>query len=338
MTSHCFSGKPIAPLLLVLIAATAVQCTKQKEKNAPTERPTSGMTDKAQPDAKKLQASQDATGGRIDALITKMQHRKHCNRVMGCKSATSLFQYGKAATVPIINALEKHPKSDGFWAMKLIDLLGQLNDKRALPLLKRLLVDGRLEPRCRAAIGLARMKDPSTLPAINRALESPVALSDPAFRTALMLAQDRLNQPSPARRTQAASVFTPSLEALGGLNALYLMLFAEVAGEWPLPEAAKTLRLIARHRSVFARRAAIRAIMRIRDHGSIPTLIARLDDTMPSVRKAAMAALRVITGRTNLTTPDTWKQWCKMTQCRPNTPKIEPVAPQKKKTSKVPSK
>mgnify|MGYP001246341302 CR=1 FL=1 len=257
---------------------------------------------------------------KADAAVTRaladMRVRKRCNRVMGCPPGVRLFQHGRAAIPAILKVLERGRHADGYWVVKLLDYLGQLDDVRALPVLYQLLEDPRTEVHSRAAIALARLGKRSSRGPLKAALEAGRFPKDAAYRAALLWALSRVSKPDPRRRQEVLAAFPPETSTLGGHNPLALMLFADIAGEWPLPQAAPTLRLLARHVGTFVRRSAIRALMKLRDQGAVPVLVGRLDDKVPSVRKLALGALGVITGARSRRTPDEWKRWCVATKCR----------------------
>ena len=251
------------------------------------------------------------------AQIKAMKVRAACNRVMGCHASIELAGLGPAAPRAIIDVLRLERRSDGYWVTKCIDLLGQLGKGEAASFVATLLSDKRNEIRSRAAIALARLADPGTKEAVEVALTKSRDSPDIGFRMALLMALDRIGPFSVARRKKAGSLLPTTQDGLGGLNPLFLMTAAEVAREWPIPEALPALRITATHIGVFVRRQSIRALGRLGDTGAIPVLVGRLKDEVPSVRRATIRALQSITGNRRFSTEPEWLAWCEKTTCRP---------------------
>jgi HEAT repeat protein len=59
----------------------------------------------------------------------------------------------------------------------------------------------------------------------------------------------------------------------------------------------------------FVRREAVKALSSLRDKAAIPAITARLDDTIPGVRTAAVKGLQTLTGLYNNRTPAQWRRW-----------------------------
>ena len=113
-----------------------------------------------------------------------------------------------------------------------------------------------------------------------------------------------------------ASLLPQDKAGLGQISPLHLITAAEVAKAWPIPEALPSLRITAAHIGPFIRRHSVDALGRMKDTGAIPVLIARMTDTVPSIRKAAMRALRAVTGNAAPRSPEDWVAWCEKRQCR----------------------
>lgn len=289
---------------------------------APTDAPPSN---RAAPKASvKPVESQDgvfsADAGKVEtgkAIIREMRVRHSCNRVMGCsKLSIRLAGLGPSGAQAILDVLAVQKDSDGYWVTKCIDILGQIGRHKAAVYLASLLHDKRTEIRARSAIALGRLADPATREMTADALKASKNSVDIGYRMALLFALDRIGPFSVERRRQAAALLPTDMEGLGKLNPLFLMVAAEVAREWPIPEALPALRLMSRHIGVFVRRESIRALGRLRDTGAIATLVGRLSDEVPSVRRASIRALQEITGNRRFGSADEWRAWCDRTECK----------------------
>ena len=261
---------------------------------------------------------------RTRQILRSIQDRHSCNPIMGCPPALELMQLGKDVVPHLIAAISGAPQDDGHWVPKLIELLGQLDDDRVVPLLEQLLVDTRWSVRARAAQALARLRRPETLRAVRDAVQRAGKDTDLPMLAAALLAEQRLAPTDPRPRAALATVLPADEASLGKLNAGWLAFVAEVLGEARATEALPALRVLARHRSRFARSAAVRALRALHDREAIPILVARLDDELPSVRRLAMAALRTITGEKTPATEADWKAWCERTSCQVPTSPVEP--------------
>jgi HEAT repeat protein len=243
---------------------------------------------------------------------------------MGCPPAVALMQYGASAVPVLLDALSAAPATEAWWPLKLADLLGQLGDPRALPLLHAWLGDAQLPRRVRAAIALGRLARPESAAPLQRALDALPAAGDPAFEAALLYALDRVTGVAPARQARLRALLPGSEAGLAAVPILTLDLLVEVAGLWRVPAALPALRIAARHRSRFVRLGAIAALGALADTGGIPVLMARLEDELPSARRAAIAALQQITGDLRRTTPGEWLAWCAARRCRPTEAPVTP--------------
>jgi len=251
-----------------------------------------------------------------EALLA-IQDRQQCNRVMGCKPSLELQQHGTAAVVPILKAVTTSA-TDRYWRVRLIEVLGQLRDPRAVPVLMKLLDSTRWEIRCRAAIGLARLDAQESAPRLARMVAEHPDPDDPVSRVAALVALDRLgaNYNGAPARERLALAFPTAPDVLGPLNPGYYAFLAEAIREARLTQAIEVVRLGARHRDRFVREASLRTLGALQDTGGIPVTVGRLDDPLPAIQRLALATLQQITGSHTLTTADQWKAWCTERACR----------------------
>jgi HEAT repeat protein len=239
---------------------------------------------------------------------------------MGCSASIELAGLGTATETSIIQVLRKEKGADGYWVIKCIDLLGQLGRGDSAVFLSSLLEDKRTEVRTRAAVALGRLSAPSTKEAVEQSYTRIKDGPDLGFKMALLYALDRIGPFSTQRRKDVAELLPKDKAGLGKISPLHLMTAAEIAKEWPIPEALGSLRILAAHIGPFIRRQAIDALARLKDTGAIPVLVGRLKDEVPSIRSASMRALRAITGNTEPKTEEAWEAWCVKRSCRTPTP------------------
>ena len=254
----------------------------------------------------------------VRAALTEIRVRQSCNRVMGCAPAVQLAQYRAAAVPWILAAIHSAPRDAGYWVVKLVDLLGQLGGDESLPLLHALLDDPRWELRAVASLALARLGRPASRAALESAWALHGARGDVAFVSALLHALDRTGDaPIEGRRPRdLLAERLPREEAdLAELNPGFYAFLARVVREARLPAAAPLCRLGAIHRDRFVRAESVRTLGTLGDTGGIPYLVTRLDDELPSVRRAVIASLQQITGSRQLRTPEAWRAWCDARDC-----------------------
>ncbi len=296
------------------LLGTAWACTPEP----PTEPPRSTQEEAVQaPQGQRAEAPTPATMIAITEALTAIKDRQQCNRIMGCKPSLELQQHGAAAVAPILRAVTE-TTTDRYWRVRLIEVLGQLKDERAVPVLERLLSSSRWEVRCRSAIGLARLGSKASAPRLERMVEEHPDPDDPVSRVAALVALDRLgaNYGGAPARERLALAFPTNPEVLGPLNPGYYSFLAEAIRESRLTSAIEVVRLGARHRDRFVREASLRTLGALQDTGGIAIAVGRLDDPLPAIGRLALATLQQITGSHTLSTPEQWKAWCEKRGCR----------------------
>ncbi|MCB9729258.1 MAG: HEAT repeat domain-containing protein [Deltaproteobacteria bacterium] len=278
-----------------------------------------GPAQPSQPAAAPAPEVAAAPDAELGAALTAMRDRHRCNRLMGCEPAKVVASRGSAAVPALLDTLEQGRGADGFWMLALLDLLGAADDERALPLLERWLSDPRWEVRTRAALALAKLGRPSSAEALQAALAAARGRrGDVAFEAALMLALVRLGETVQGQPARAALQERLALDhgELATMNPGFYAVLTEIVARADLPEALPLVRLGITHRDRYVRIGAIAAAGSLHDTGAIPFLVGRLDDRLPSVRRAAVAALREITGSQGLTDAAQWTAWCEARGCR----------------------
>ncbi|MGM0575643.1 MAG: HEAT repeat domain-containing protein [Myxococcota bacterium] len=308
------------PLLLLAALLALPSCREEPERGpeeapAPVEEPTVDAQEPEAPEGPTLDAE---ARGRARDQLARMKQRRRCNRVMGCAPATALMQHGSGVVPDLVDALESAGAADGYWVLRAVDLLGQLDDDRALPVLHDLTEDTRWEVRARSARALARLARPESLEPLREALGRARNAGQPAVEAAVLMALDRLDADvgdRPAREVLEAHL-AMDYDTLAGMNPGMFAFLAEVVREARVPAALPLARLGATHRDRFVRLVSIETLGALHDTGGIPFLIGRLDDPLPSVRRATIRALQDITGSEGLSTAEQWRAWCETRGCR----------------------
>lgn len=263
-------------------------------------------------------AAQPAADPAIREALAAIVDRHKCNRLMGCAPQQALLAHGGAAVPQVLELLETAKTRDGYWIIALLDLLGRVDDPRVDAPLEGWLSDGRWEVRTRAALALANRGRPASQAALDAALQAAQGKGDVAFEAAVLYALDRLGATvggEPARAALAARLDL-DYESLSTMNPGFYAALTEIIALSRLTEALPVVRLGITHKDRYARIGAIEAASALRDTGAIPFLVGRLDDPLPSVRRATIAALRAITGSEGRRDAAQWAAWCEETACR----------------------
>ncbi len=259
----------------------------------------------APPDPAELQA--------VTTIVGEMRDPHRCNRLTGCPGHLALMQRGPLAVPALVAIVTEHRRADGYWLEMLIDLLGQLDDARPLPLLGELAMDPRWGIRVAAirAIGrLARHVGPALAERLAQSLAA--AEADTAWQAALHFALARIDPTHRELHHKALAALIPrERAAVEAIPNPMLDVTISLCGEARLPETAIGIRFAALSTNRFVSVTAAQTLAVFRDTGAIPYLLTRLEDPNPGIRRAALAALQEITGNRDETRPDAWRTWAK---------------------------
>ena len=229
---------------------------------------------------------------------------------MGCPPTVLLLQAGAEAVDPILDLLDRG-NPDAPWYAELIDLLGNLDDPRALPFLRTGLENHRWLIRARSAIALGRLQDETARDQLEKLVQSETL--EVATIASAAYALVRIGD---TQHVDTLLRFATE-EALRGQNWGWSEIVLELAADLRLQRAAAGFRLACEHRDFFLRRTALRGIRRIRDTASVDCLIRRLSDPIPSIQREAHGALQHLTGQQLPLDEEAWEAWCEETSCRP---------------------
>ncbi|MDP6944935.1 MAG: HEAT repeat domain-containing protein [Myxococcota bacterium] len=250
--------------------------------------------------------------------LTALKDKQRCNRVMGCEPAIALLQLGSAVVPALLDALAQQPLDGRYWQLRVITLLGQLGDARALSPLHEALTQPRWEVRARSALALAAIADTRSLEPLRALLRRGHDLAtDGAALHALKALNDTIEARSPH---DVLADRLPTEEApLAQLNPGHFAFLAELVGVAQLRAGLPLARWGVLHRDRFTRMAALKTLAQLRDRDGIPYAMTRLDDPSPGVRRQTLRTLRVITGRRAFTKAEHWRDWCEQRRC------LEPI-------------
>lgn len=263
-----------------------------------------------------LSALDDAEGKAVTAIVLEMRDAHRCNRITGCPGQLALMQRGTAAVPALVAIVSRHRHADGYWLEMLLDLLGQLDDARPIPLLSELAADTHWGVRVAAirALGrLGRHVDAATADRLRQALapDGP-AKTDTAWLAALHFALARIDAPHQAEHQKALAALIPhDRAAIEAMPHPMLDVAISLCGEARLPETAPGIRWAALSANRFVAVTAAQTLAVFRDTGAVPYLLTRLEDPQPGIRRAALAALQEITGNRDETRPEAWREWAK---------------------------
>jgi len=253
----------------------------------------------------------------VEAIVSQMLHRPSCNRVMGCPGAVALMQLGPPVAPKLVELLETAGTADGYWIIKLIELLGQLPGEEGRRHLEGLLGDPRWEVRLRAAQALGNLGDGRSRGAVEAALERQLQQAeDLAFRAALHFALTRLPGGDRAGHRAALLRLMPLDPAsVARTPPMVLDILIELVRIARIPEALPGVRLAVLSDNRFVRGQALKTLGALQDTGGLPYALHALEDELPSLRREALDALQAITGIRTMTDPVQWRRWCERHDC-----------------------
>jgi HEAT repeat protein len=176
-------------------------------------------------------------------------------------------------------------------------IMGQLQERLALPVLKKLVADPSVSVRAQAIEALGRLGDRQGVPAILTALRDPEA----GVREAAALALGQLGD---------GAAVEPLLEVLADPDWCLRRAAAQSLGGLADARAAEALqRLAAQDPHWCVRRAAVSAMGRRADKSLVPALIPALEDEHWSVRSSAHESLVTVTRQKLDPAPEAWRTW-----------------------------
>ena len=293
-------------LAAFLLLSSGAACRSERPTETPPDEPPKASAAVGAQETETPQAVPDEVKGALEEI----RKRGSCNKVMGCKPAEVLEHAGTVAIAPIEELLRR-TGGDGQYRARLVRVLGRIGDPAAAPFLRELLGDGQWLIRVEAAIALGRVGDRSAVPSLEERITASRSTGGAAERAAAAYALVKLGEG--AYRSDLAATLTP--EAVRAQNWGFTTTAVELAAELGMSETLPGVRLAARHADVFLRKAALTALGRLGDKSSAGLLVDALDDPIPSARRTAEEALRMVTGQ-KLKGPEAWRAWCERTSCR----------------------
>lgn len=240
-----------------------------------------------------------AASGSPDALVPLLEYLRSDEAAMTAAALEALELYfadhpgdGRAAD-PLLAALGPVAPAQ---RVRVVRLLGRVRAARALPALRPLLAHDDDDIRLAAVQAIGDIGDPEGAPALLRLLEDPSgrtrfeaarALAAAASAETVVTLCDRLAGREPFDRHAVVLALGGALERLARAGTL----------SGPARAAAlASLEAATRSPDVALATAAIAALAQWGDAASTPTLVDRLEDRAPAVRRQAATALGTVDG------------------------------------------
>ena len=247
---------------------------------------------------------------RVRRVVEKYGSRTKCNDLNGCPMVNTLVSMG-ADAAPAIAKVYGRTRGDDHWRLRLLESLGRMRHAQIPPFLLQVARSDNLQPmRVQALISLGKQGDPQLMTAI-RGLKSRfhpekhraellaigfaiAALGD--RKEGVDLIRKHFVVPAVPLQYRRWDLLRPGVYAIGQLR----------VGEFRLQ-----LEDISERADPFVRREAVEALAALRDRQAIPAIVARLNDEVPGIRKAAVRSLQTLTGLYNKKVPQQWRRWWK---------------------------
>jgi len=113
-------------------------------------------------------------------------------------------------------------------------------------------------------------------------------------------------------------------DALSATSTPTLDVMVALIGDAQMTEALPAVRFALATGNRFVVATALTVASRLKDTGSIPPLLALLDDRNPTLRREAGRALHAITGA-DLDSPEAWREWASRNGIQPPAPAPAPA-------------
>jgi hypothetical protein len=300
-------------LCLVCLACVILGACSSPREEAPA--PTSGTRTTQSADVQPVKAPE--AGPAIEAELEALMPRHACNRITGCSGVAGLMRHGAALVEPARRALSGKG-TDGYWAIALIEALGQLDLTEGGAVISPLLADKRWEIQLAAARGLAylgpKMGDAEVMALASTRRQEPLDNAASRVRAALVehaLIRSGRDPLAPGRKGSARESLLSHLPPAVPEATPHPQLdaFVRLIGEARLPEGLPLVRVALHSRNRLVTATALDVAGSLQDTGAIPYALSLLDDPNPTLRKEAIRALQRITGSRQLDQADQWREW-----------------------------
>ncbi|MFC1806793.1 HEAT repeat domain-containing protein [Candidatus Omnitrophota bacterium] len=241
----------------------------------------------------------------------------------------NLIKWGGASVEPLLEVAKDWKGQEGALRVKCVDILGELKDDRAVPVLISVLGEKKMTMRYNAAKALGKIGDNKAVPALIKLLSDPewevrfftveaigdigdvqaakplsnVLLSDSnkEVRLAAVEALDKIDA-----RSETGVV----VDALSDDDAKVRGYAAELAASWKIVDAEATVVNMLRNDRVNVARASCAHALGIYGNiASVPALIQALRDDYKDVRIYAEQSLKKISGQSYGSDQDAWSRW-----------------------------
>jgi hypothetical protein len=243
----------------------------------------------------------------LDELLDLATQRQSCNLVTGCESEKLILLFGAEAVQPIIERYKSLPRSN-YQKFHLLEMLGSLGDRSAVPFLTGLLAANHWNARANAAMAIGRIRATEQLDALYALMEKERNGRDFGFLYALAFAVERLGG------TGGKEILLAGLapQSIASRNWGFTRQAVLAARELGLDEACALLRPCIEHDDVFLKKEALRAVAGLSCGGEeLARAVAKqLSARVPSIRREASETLWKRTGL-RFETLDQWEKYAK---------------------------
>ena len=240
-----------------------------------------------------------------------------------------LIDWGEASVEPLLEVVKNWREKDPDLRVECVNILGEIKDKRAVPVIISVLNEKHMTMRYSAARSLGKIGDNRATPDLIKLLEDPE--SEVRFYTAEAignigdeqaskpLANVVLNDSTAKVRLAAIT----ALDKVGGKSESKAVIdaladsdpdvrgyAAELAASWAIQEGLPIItRMIKEDRANIARAACARALGVYNDITAVPSLIVALDDGYSEVKLCALNSLKKISGQNYGNDKAAWNHW-----------------------------
>ena len=263
---------------------------------------------------------------KIDKAITALEDKKGTAQRTAKKD---LINFGADSVEPLIAVVKDWTGRPAELRVVCVDILGEIKDKRAVPVIIDTLTDNRMTMRYNAARALGNIGDKKAAPALIKLLDD----KDWQVRFYAVEALGKIGDKSAIN--PVASIMTKDLNKevrLAGIKCLYQVdgktqyksvmesfsdtepsirsYAVELSAKWNIEEALPLItRMLKDDRSNVVRASCAHALGAYKNFASAPALIQALSDNYKDVRIYALESLKGMSGQNYNYDQDKWSHW-----------------------------
>jgi HEAT repeat protein len=263
---------------------------------------------------------------KIEKAIADLENKKGTIQRQAKKD---LIKWGEDAVEPLIAVVKDWKGRPAELRVMCVEILGEIKDKRAVPVIITTLTEDRLTMRYNAARALGNIGDNKAVPDLVKALkdkewevrfyaaEALGKIGD--VQAARPLANLVSKDPDPKVRlaaiksldqVQGKSEYRAVISALSDAEPEVRGYAAELLASWNLEEAQpKIIKMLKEDRSNVARSSCAHALGVYNNISAVPALIQALGDEYKDVRIYALDSLKKISGQNYGYDKQAWDHW-----------------------------